>query len=1459
MLTGSEEKGELVMVEIDSPETVEKLDRLNVDMVERYEDFVLVRTDESSLERLQASDININKLPSRTELSVKGHRFDFEKEDAPLDEDLMIDDYEEGEEGTYIVHLLGPVDPGWREELEDVGVKIINYVPNYAYEVRMTPEDRDRVESLDFVDWTGIYHPGYKIDEDVEEGMISVRVLPSDPGQTIDKIYDIDSEVRFTDTQFGRKAILDVDHLSDIREIAFMNDVYYIQQKEKPRLTDEMATQIIGGGLWIRDDDNDPDTAYRAHGDHGSIANQLGYDGSGVVTAIADTGLGDGTTPDAGHDDFTGRVIGGHSYTSDGSWADGHGHGTHCAGSVGGDTYGGTGETYYNDYYSAQGSAPETELFSVRIFDDSGSAVLPDDYLEVLEVAKQKADAYVHSNSWGGEANGAYDASDAAFDRGVRDSDRNKSGNQPMVVTVAAGNSGPGSSRGGGYTTIGSPGNGKNVITVGATQNYNPNEGVEDPESIAGFSSRGWTVDNRVKPDVVAPGEGIYSTKPDGTYQTMSGTSMANPATAGAAATVVDWYEQNYGTRPSPAMVKSLLINTAYSIANNQANTGENSPYIPNQDEGWGMVNLPDIVDSPVDPILHDQESLIQTGQVEEYEIEAQSMDHPLNITLTWTDKNATGGDDPTLKNDLNLEVISPTGKSYRGNALNQSWSEPNAGAYPTFDNSGDGWDDVNNVENVKLHTSEMESGTYTVKVRGKNVPADANNDGTANQDYALTIYNAVSGPSVNIDSPTENETIRESSVLVNWTSNNFNYNEVRLDGGSWTNVSGDTDYTFSNVADGDHMVEVRSVGDGGETDTDSVNFTVQTVGVEILTPQDGAGFNAPDVTVDWSSDYAEYHEIRKDGGNWSNVGVNTSHDYTGLSEGNHVVDVRATDVADNTVTDSVSFSVDFTSPEISINNPSQDELIGQDTVTVEWDSSDAASGIDYHEFMKDGGSWQDIGSENTHTVENLDDGEHSVSVKAVDTAGNSQTDDVTFTVDTTPPQLEITSPADGEIMGTGSVTVEWSGQPMGSDIEQYETRIDSNQWIVKDMSTEHTFEGLSDGEHTVEVKAVDQAGNSKIATSTFKVDTTPPTIEIDNPGQDMVYNDNEVNVEWTASDDTSGIDYYEVQVNDEDWNEIGTSTQYLLENLDDGDNTVRVKALDEAGLEETDTVTFTVDTEAPQVNITSPFKEQVSDSEEVTVEWTAIEEITEIDQYSVRIDDGDWEQMGGDMAANHTFDGLEDGNHTVTVRATDEAGNSDQTERMFIVDTTPPELSIIEPTMDQKIEESSVTVEWEGSDETSGIALYEVSIDDGEWKAKNELTNHDFQDLDDGEHTVTVRATDGAGIETSESVTFDVDTGSGSGDDSSGDGSESEDPASGSDSWWWIPLVLIALIAAILAIFFLKRRKEGDEEEEESEYPPPQGSETTSGPGEQRVDQSSEEGWSSEEEDNEFPPPPDS
>jgi len=270
----------------------------------------------------------------------------------------------------------------------------------------------------------------------------------------------------------------------------------------------------------------------------------FGYkiDGKGVKTAILDTGI-DKSHPDLDDIDddpgtFDPKVVAEKCFTDENHTWDGHGHGTHCASIAAG-----TGEA---SNYKFVGVAPGAYLLNGKVLTDEGWG-WESWIISGIEWAVTQG-ANVISMSLGTDINGDGTdplslAVDWAVDNGV-------------VCTVAAGNAGWG-----GMFTVGIPAVSRKAITVGATTKA---------DEVAYFSSQGPTADLRIKPDVCAPGVNIIAARARGTsmgtpineYYTMaSGTSMATPHVAGAAALLLqahpDW---------SPTMVKSALMGQAVTL-----------------------------------------------------------------------------------------------------------------------------------------------------------------------------------------------------------------------------------------------------------------------------------------------------------------------------------------------------------------------------------------------------------------------------------------------------------------------------------------------------------------------------------------------------------------------------------------------------------------------------------------------------------------------------------------------------------------------------------------------------------------------------------------------------------------------------------------------------------------------------------------------------------------------------
>ncbi|MEU2053581.1 S8 family serine peptidase [Streptomyces bungoensis] len=238
------------------------------------------------------------------------------------------------------------------------------------------------------------------------------------------------------------------------------------------------------------------------------VAWAAGYTGKGVKVAVLDTGV------DATHPDLKDQVIAAKNFTSAADATDHFGHGTHVASIVAG-----TGAKSGGKY---KGVAPDAKILNGKVLDDTGSG---DDsgILAGMEWAAAQG-ASVINLSLGGYDTPEVDPLEAEVNK--------LSAEKGVLFAIAAGNDGP--------QSIGSPGSADAALTVGA---------VDKKDKLADFSSTGPRVgDGAIKPDVTAPGVDITAAaakgsvidqevgeKPEG-YLTISGTSMATPHVAGAAA-----------------------------------------------------------------------------------------------------------------------------------------------------------------------------------------------------------------------------------------------------------------------------------------------------------------------------------------------------------------------------------------------------------------------------------------------------------------------------------------------------------------------------------------------------------------------------------------------------------------------------------------------------------------------------------------------------------------------------------------------------------------------------------------------------------------------------------------------------------------------------------------------------------------------------------------------------------
>ena len=648
---------------------------------------------------------------------------------------------------SWLVQFDGVIQAEWRAALEAAGARIKGYMPENGFLFRAAPEDIPAIAALEHVTWVGEFLPEYKRAAQVRARLAKVKSgAESDAARAHRVLLFSEDDLRAVAARMealtGRAVAVAAGELiqadlttAQIEEVTRWGEVQWVEVYTRPRLWNNVA---VGTNMM----------------DVGRAWSDLGLTGAGQTVAVCDTGLDTGNTNTI-HQDFTGRVMGfgwkDGVYLSSYSWADENSHGTHVAGSVLG-----SGAMSAGLY---RGAAYEADLIVQGTQTDLNG--IPSTLATLFRQAFMNG-ARIHSDSWGYEdTSGDYIAQSLAVDQFVWS-------NKTFLIVIAAGNEGVDANSDGviDWGSVGAPATAKNCLTVGAAETYRTSGGyagrtwggtwpsdypaspikgdyISRPlsngiQGMAAFSSRGPCNDGRIKPDLVAPGTDIISTRSrmaTGTgwgtlsntnYIYMGGTSMATPLTAGAAALTRQWLMSTGGVaNPSAALIKALMINGARDMTPGQYGTGSQREITarPDQVQGFGHVDLFNTLKPATHQFLdlYDTNSLA-TGRsnIFAYTVSTISTSR-FYVTLAYSDYWGTAGAGKQLVNDLDVTVRKPSGSYLYANGRTSE-------------------DATNNVEMIEFEANEV--GTYAVVVSARTVPSGGS------QPYALVVRGPKDVPS---------------------------------------------------------------------------------------------------------------------------------------------------------------------------------------------------------------------------------------------------------------------------------------------------------------------------------------------------------------------------------------------------------------------------------------------------------------------------------------------------------------------------------------------------------------------------------------------------------------------------------------------------------------------------------------------------------------------------------------
>ncbi len=562
-------------------------------------------------------------------------------------------------------------------------------------------------------------------------------------------------------------------------------------------------------------------------------------------------------------------------------------------------------------------------------------------------------------------------------------------------------------------------------------------------------------------------------------------------------------------------------------------------------------------------------------------------------------------------------------------------------------------------------------------------------------------------------------------------------YIDGTLRGTTISDGSGNWVFSAPTLAGGAHSAYVIPIklgiaGDPSSTRNFSVDATPPVAPV-ITTPSGNISTNNPTPTISGTAEANSTVSVLDGATVLGTAPVNASGNWSftvpiALDSGAHSITAFATDPYSNAgpASSARTITVDLALPAVTISAPAASAYVATTTPAVAFSANEAGTAT----CQIDSGS--QVSCSSPWTATSMSQGQHTVTVRWTDAAGNVGSASRTFTVDTVQPAITILSPAtNGAFVSSTQPAIGFSISDANAAASS-QCRADSGSFAS--CQSPWTSPSLAQGAHSVEVRHTDLAGNIRTESRSFVVDTTAPSVAINQPANGGYSGSATPSLDFTVSDTNPGTSYCQVDGGAEVACSNGGNWPTPLSS---GQHTLAIRHVDAAGNSGASaSSTFTVDTTLPVVAIQSPTNGSTVLTTSPQVDFTVSDQNAATSSLCA-IDSSTPTPCTSPFAAV----GLSQGSHTVTVTHVDLAGNSNSAVATFAVDSLAPAAPTFLSSPSNPTNQSSASFGFSAAEVGGHL---ECQLDGGSWSTCTSPRN--FTSLTAGAHSFLVRQVDGAG-----------------------------------------------------------------------------------------------------------------